>query len=66
MIQDFDYQNCIGPLLDWFEGHARVLPWRSDPSPYRVWISEIMLQQTLFWKLCLISLRLRPVLRTAC
>ena len=46
MIQDFDYQNCIGPLLDWFDTHARVLPWRSDPSPYRVWISEIMLQQT--------------------
>ena len=27
-------------------GKCRVLPWRSDPTPYRVWISEIMLQQT--------------------
>ncbi len=33
-------------LLAWFAVHARVLPWRSDPTPYRVWISEIMLQQT--------------------
>ncbi len=35
-----------GPLLFWYGEHARVLPWRENPSPYRVWISEIMLQQT--------------------
>lgn len=35
-----------GPLLDWYESHARILPWRENPEPYRVWISEIMLQQT--------------------
>lgn len=34
------------PLLTWFEGSARVLPWREEPAPYRVWVSEIMLQQT--------------------
>ena len=34
------------PLLLWYRENARVLPWRSDPTPYRVWISEIMLQQT--------------------
>ena len=34
------------PLLVWYREHARVLPWRSHPTPYRVWISEIMLQQT--------------------
>lgn len=33
-------------LLDWFQQHARDLPWRRDPTPYRVWVSEIMLQQT--------------------
>ncbi|WP_286178052.1 A/G-specific adenine glycosylase [Stieleria mannarensis] len=33
-------------LLDWFSTHARELPWRSDPTPYHVWVSEIMLQQT--------------------
>ncbi|TWU60297.1 A/G-specific adenine glycosylase [Rubripirellula tenax] len=32
--------------MKWFDEHARVLPWRSEPTPYRVWISEIMLQQT--------------------
>ncbi len=33
-------------LLFWYEGVRRPLPWRQDPTPYRVWISEIMLQQT--------------------
>jgi A/G-specific adenine glycosylase len=34
-------------LLEWFDAHGRQdLPWKQDPSPYRVWISEIMLQQT--------------------
>ena len=35
-----------GPLLAWYASRARSLPWRDDPRPYRVWISEIMLQQT--------------------
>ena len=34
------------PLLLWYRENARVLPWRSHPTPYRVWVSEIMLQQT--------------------
>ena len=34
------------PLLLWYKENARVLPWRSHPTPYRVWVSEIMLQQT--------------------
>ena len=33
-------------LLEWYKKEARVLPWRSDPTPYKVWISEMMLQQT--------------------
>ncbi|HLZ40707.1 MAG TPA: A/G-specific adenine glycosylase [Candidatus Sulfotelmatobacter sp.] len=33
-------------LLSWYDVHARDLPWRKDRDPYRVWISEIMLQQT--------------------
>lgn len=33
-------------LLAWFQKHARVLPWRTEPKPYYVWVSEIMLQQT--------------------
>lgn len=38
--------GLAGPLLQWYEEHARVLPWRDEPTPYRVWVSEIMLQQT--------------------
>jgi len=34
------------PLLVWYRENARVLPWRGDPAPYHVWVSEIMLQQT--------------------
>ncbi len=34
------------PLLAWYGTNARVLPWRGDPTPYHVWVSEIMLQQT--------------------
>jgi A/G-specific adenine glycosylase len=33
-------------LLAWYDVHARDLPWRQDRDPYRVWLSEIMLQQT--------------------
>ena len=34
-------------VLDWFDQHGRKdLPWQQDIDPYRVWVSEIMLQQT--------------------
>ena len=33
-------------LLNWYSIHARTLPWRDNPLPYWVWVSEIMLQQT--------------------
>lgn len=34
-------------VLDWYRSHGRkTLPWQENPSPYRVWVSEIMLQQT--------------------
>jgi len=40
--------DCLAPaLLAWFDGHGRKdLPWQRDSTPYRVWVSEIMLQQT--------------------
>ena len=34
------------PLLEWYRDNARDLPWRRNPTAYRVWLSEIMLQQT--------------------
>ena len=40
------YARITAPLLAWYDGNARVLPWRENPEPYRVWVSEIMLQQT--------------------
>lgn len=33
-------------LLAWFDRHARPLPWRESRDPYRIWLSEVMLQQT--------------------
>jgi len=33
-------------LLRWYGKHARVLPWRANRDPYRIWLSEVMLQQT--------------------
>ena len=33
-------------ILDWYEKNRREMPWRNDKDPYRIWISEIMLQQT--------------------
>ena len=33
-------------LATWYHAERRILPWRENPQPYRVWLSEIMLQQT--------------------
>ena len=42
-----DGEPFAGRLLAWFEAHGRKdLPWQQRPTPYRVWVSEIMLQQT--------------------
>ncbi len=44
-------ETVASRLLGWYDRHARALPWRSPPAapppePYRVWLSEVMLQQT--------------------
>ena len=39
-------ENISPALLHWFHANHRILPFRSDPTPYHVWLSEIMLQQT--------------------
>ena len=45
-------RETAAELLGWYDGHARVLPWRmppgsgARPDPYGVWLSEVMLQQT--------------------
>jgi A/G-specific adenine glycosylase len=48
---DASEQTAASLLLAWYDAHARALPWRSPPGepppePYRVWLSEVMLQQT--------------------
>jgi A/G-specific adenine glycosylase len=46
-IQDStDRRRFQRSLLSWFDRHKRDLPWRQDCDPYRIWLSEIMLQQT--------------------
>lgn len=39
-------KEIVEPLLHWYRENARELPWRRDVTPYHVWVSEIMLQQT--------------------
>ena len=39
-------KQIVEPLLSWYRLNKRSLPWRENVSPYRVWVSEIMLQQT--------------------
>jgi A/G-specific adenine glycosylase len=50
MAEQRQNQNLIVKLLDWYDAHARVLPWRAaggaQQDPYKVWLSEVMLQQT--------------------
>ena len=41
-----DLKQFRESLLNWFEAYRRDLPWRKNCDPYRIWISEIMLQQT--------------------
>ncbi|WP_254436274.1 A/G-specific adenine glycosylase [Ruegeria arenilitoris] len=54
-MRDSLQQGLSGSLLDWYDRHAREMPWRIGPAdrvagvmpdPYRVWLSEVMLQQT--------------------
>ena len=40
------FQRIPAPLLSWYKADKRDLPWRDNPTPYHVWVSEIMLQQT--------------------
>ena len=40
------YDKITEPLLEWYDKGHRSLPWRENPTGYKVWVSEIMLQQT--------------------
>ena len=40
------YQDFRDALLMWFKEYQREMPWRNTDDPYRIWVSEVMLQQT--------------------
>jgi A/G-specific adenine glycosylase len=46
IVSDSGGMTIRARLLAWYDAHARDLPWRESRDPYRVWLSEIMLQQT--------------------
>lgn len=45
-MRESELSALIAPLCAWYRENKRPLPWRDDPTPYHVWLSEIMLQQT--------------------
>ncbi|WP_138420762.1 A/G-specific adenine glycosylase [Aquibacillus sediminis] len=45
-LKNFNIKAFQSDLIDWFLDEKRDLPWRKDQDPYKVWVSEIMLQQT--------------------
>lgn len=46
ILSDTGLRSVRRALLRWYDQHARDLPWRKTRDPYRIWVSEIMLQQT--------------------
>ena len=46
LMKETDLAGIVQPLINWYRENKRDLPWRHNPDAYRVWISEIMLQQT--------------------
>jgi len=46
MIQDMHHTELSESLLHWYDVRRRALPWRDTRDPYRIWVSEVMLQQT--------------------
>lgn len=45
-MSKYELGALVKPLCSWYEENKRSMPWREDATPYHVWISEIMLQQT--------------------
>lgn len=46
LLPNLNLGEIANPLVKWYREHRRTLPWREDVSAYKVWVSEIMLQQT--------------------
>ena len=46
LLKDFPKDAFNKDLIQWFQTEQRKLPWREDKDPYKIWVSEVMLQQT--------------------
>ena len=46
VLEDSGFRELAEPLIAWYRQNKRDLPWRATADPYRIWVSEIMLQQT--------------------
>ena len=46
MIKEIEKINFAKSILIWYKKHKRDLPWRKTKDPYKIWVSEIILQQT--------------------
>lgn len=46
LLKDFPKEKFCEDLIGWFQREQRPLPWREDKDPYKIWVSEVMLQQT--------------------
>jgi adenine-specific DNA glycosylase len=46
VTESFPWKTFVGALSRWYGKSARPLPWRDSHDPYRIWLSEVMLQQT--------------------
>lgn len=46
VLEPSPLEGIAEPLVTWYQNNKRTLPWRENPDAYRVWVSEIMLQQT--------------------
>ena len=41
-----EFTHYTESLLGWYKNNKRVLPWRQTKDPYKIWLSEVILQQT--------------------
>ncbi|WP_117149077.1 A/G-specific adenine glycosylase [Paraliobacillus zengyii] len=46
LLKEININAFQNDLINWFQNEQRMLPWRENQDPYRIWVSEIMLQQT--------------------
>ena len=45
-LNSADYQQFSYQIIKWYKANPRELPWRNSTDPYKIWLSEIILQQT--------------------